>query len=100
MTSYLQSASVKTKQALIGPGDNIAIDIEGTHYPLNFVSNGGPQKGQIHDGMITLENFDATLPAAITFHLPANPTPKKLNLIFQNVGSGEVVYRLVTWSTY
>lgn len=55
MTAYIQSGSFQTKQALVGPGDNLAIDINGNHHPVKFISNGGAQKAHFEGPTLVLE---------------------------------------------
>jgi hypothetical protein len=100
MTSYLQSGSVITKQILIAPGDNVAIEINGQHYPIDFVNNGGVINGFFQNNIVVLENFGNSLGSAIQFSLPIAGITRKLNILVHEFGTGAQVYRLITWSIY
>lgn len=100
MTSYIQSSSFETKQVLVGPGQNVAIDIAGTHYPVDFIQDGGPAAAQFLNGRLLVQNFSSGIGAAVQFQVPVNGTQKTINIAIYEIGEGGRVYRNIIWSVY
>lgn len=100
MTAYIQSGSFQTKQALVGPGDNIAIDINGNHHPVKFISNGGTKKAHFEGPTLVLENFNDPLGTGVQFQFPVGEVTKKLTILVVSIGEPGAAYTMITWSLY